>query len=202
MSIERGTSEARSARRDERSREEQLISSTDRTDGDASSEVVAVGRVGKAHGVRGDVFVEPWTDSPEERFADGAVLQGESQAFTVESTRLHSGKLVVHFQGLDDRNAVETIRGQVLSISAADRPAIDDPDEFYDTDLIGLAVRTIDGIELGPVTDVLHAPAGSLLSVDDHGREVLVPFRLEFVPTVDLAAKLVVIDPPDGLLDL
>ncbi len=176
--------------------------STHRTDGDASTEVVAVGRIGKAHGVRGDVFVEPWTDAPEERFADGAVLQGESQSFTVESSRLHSGKLVVHFKGFDDRGAVEAVRGQMLSISAADRPAIEDPDEFYDTDLVGLLVRTVDGVELGPVTDVLHAPAGSLLSIDVAGTELLVPFRLEFVPTVDLAAGTVVIDPPDGLLDL
>lgn len=176
--------------------------STDPADGDASSEVVAVGRIGKAHGVRGDVFVEPWTDAPEERFADGAVLTGPTGALTVESTRLHSGKLIVHFLGLDDRNAVEAVRGQVLWVCAATRPPIDDPDEFYDTDLIGLAVRTVAGAELGPVTDVLHSPAGSLLAIDVDGREVLLPFKLEFVPTVDLAAGVAVVDPPDGLLEL
>jgi 16S rRNA processing protein RimM len=177
---------------------------TDRADGDASTEeVVAVGRIGKAHGIRGDVFVEPWTDAADERFSDGTVLRSESgQRFTVEASRLHSGKLVVHFEGLDDRNAVEAVRGTVLMLPASARPPIEDPDEFYDTDLIGLAVRTLDDQQLGPVTDVLHSPAGSLLAVDVAGREVLVPFRLEFVPTVDLTAGIVVIDPPDGLLDL
>ena len=79
---------------------------------------------------------------------------------------------------------------------------LDDPDEFYDTDLIGLSVRTVAGQALGAVTDVLHSPADSLLSIDWDGREVLVPFRKEFVPTVDLAGGVIEIDPPDGLLEL
>ncbi|HST46429.1 ribosome maturation factor RimM [Jatrophihabitans sp.] len=171
-------------------------------------ELVAVGRIGKAHGIRGDAFVEPWTDTPEERFTPGARLvtdPADRGPLTVEAAREHSGKLVVHFAGRDDRNAVEALRGTLLLMPAAERPPIEDPDEFYDTDLIGLAVRTVTGRELGPVTDVLHSPAGSLLAVAltaEAGREVLVPFRLEFVPTVDLAAGLVEIDPPDGLLEL
>ncbi|HEX2904461.1 MAG TPA: ribosome maturation factor RimM [Jatrophihabitans sp.] len=178
---------------------------TKRTDGDASTEVVAVGRIGKAHGVRGDVFVEPWTDAPDERFADGAVLLGSDRQFTVAATRLHSGKLVVHFAGVGDRTAAEAVRGQVLSVPAAQRPPIEDPDEFYDTDLVGLAVRTVAGEQLGPVTDVLHSAAGSLLVIElaaEGGREVLLPFRLDFVPTVDLAAGIAVVDPPEGLLEL
>ena len=167
--------------------------------------LVAVGRVGKAHGVRGDAFVEPWTDAPDERFSPGSRLTTEPAGrgpLTVESSRDHSGKLVVHFAGVDDRNAVEALRGTVLLVPAGARPVIEDPDEFYDTDLIGLAVRTVQGRQLGPVTDVLHSPAGSLLAVDVDGREVLVPFRAEFVPVVDLAAGIAEIDPPDGLLDL
>lgn len=173
------------------------------TDGDG--QVVAVGRVGKAHGIRGDAFVEPWTDAPDERFSPGARLStepAERGPLTVESTRQHSGKLVVHFAGVDDRNAVEALRGTVLLVPASARPPIEDPDEFYDTDLIGLSVRTVAGQALGPVTDVLHSPAGSLLAIDVSGREVLVPFRTEFVPTVDLAAGIAEIDPPDGLLEL
>jgi 16S rRNA processing protein RimM len=176
--------------------------------GGPAGAVVAVGRIGKAHGIRGDAFVEPWTDAPDERFAAGARLStdpAERGPLTVESTRQHSGKLVVHFAGLDDRNAIEALRGTLLLVPAAARPPIEDPDEFYDTDLIGLAVRTVDGRSLGPVTDVLHSPAGSLLAVAltaEDGREVLVPFRTEFVPTVDLAAGIAEIDPPDGLLEL
>jgi 16S rRNA processing protein RimM len=173
--------------------------------GDGAGVVVAVGRVGKAHGVRGDAFVEPWTDAPDERFSPGSTLTTEPAdrgPLTVETARDHSGKLVVHFAGVEDRNAVEALRGTVLLVPAAARPVIEDPDEFYDTDLIGLAVRTVEGRPLGPVTDVLHSPAGSLLAVEVDGREVLVPFRAEFVPTVDLAAGIAEIDPPDGLLEL
>ncbi|HEY2043513.1 MAG TPA: ribosome maturation factor RimM [Jatrophihabitans sp.] len=174
--------------------------------GDSSERgLVAVGRIGKAHGIRGDVFVEPWTDDPEDRFAAGSVLVAEPAErgpFTVESLRDHSGKLVVHFAGIDSRNAAEDIRGTMLVIEAVQRPPIDDPDEFYDTDLIGLNARTITGVGLGPVTDVLHSAAGSLLSIDYAGREVLVPFLKAMVPVVDLAAGIVEVDPPGGLFDL
>ncbi len=167
--------------------------------------VVAVGRIGKAHGVRGDAFVEPWTDTPEERFVPGAVLLAEPAdrgPLIVAAARDHSGKLVVHFEGVDSRNAIEAIRGTVLTVPAAARPVIDDPDEFYDTDLIGLAVRTVAGQDLGPVTDVLHSPAGSLLAIEVAGREVLLPFRAEFVPTIDLDAGIAEVELPDGLLEL
>jgi len=175
------------------------------TGGESNLEVVAVGRVGRAHGIRGDVFVEPWTDAPEERFANGAVVyadEAERLPLTVAGSRLHSGKLVVHFAGLDDRTAVEAIRGKLLVVPLADRPALADPDEFYDTDLVGLSVSTVDGTSLGPVTDVLHSPAGSLLAIDWAGRELLVPFRREVVPTIDLARRVALIDPPEGLLEL
>ncbi len=176
------------------------------TDGDDSpSDVVAVGRIGKAHGIRGDVFVEPWTDVPEERFVPGVRLTAdpaERGPFTVASARNHSGKLVVHFEGVDTRNDAEAIRGTLLVMPAAARPVIEDPDEFYDTDLIGLSVSTVAGDPLGPITDVLHSAAGSLLSIDVAGREVLLPFRLEFVPRIDLAAGTAEVDLPDGLLEL
>ncbi|MEO7261373.1 MAG: ribosome maturation factor RimM [Jatrophihabitantaceae bacterium] len=174
-------------------------------DDNPDGEVVAVGRVGKAHGIRGDAFVEPWTDAPDERFHPGVRLStepAERGPLTVESAREHSGKLVVHFAGVDDRNGIEALRGTVLLVPASARPPIEDPDEFYDTDLIGLNVRTVAGQALGPVTDVLHSPAGSLLAIDVAGREVLVPFRIEFVPRVDLAAGIAEVDPPDGLLEL
>ena len=175
------------------------------SDSTADSDTVAVGRVGKAHGVRGDVFVEPWTDAPDERFAPGVVLSadpaGQGQ-LTVAACRVHSGKLVVHFDGVEDRAAAEQIRGTVLLMPAAQRPVLDDPDEFYDSDLLGLVVSTVDGRLLGPVAAVLHSAAGSLLSIDAGGREVLMPFRAEFVPTVDVAAGVIEVDPPAGLLEL
>lgn len=174
-------------------------------DGGLDREFVAVGRVGKAHGVRGDVFVHPWSDQPFERFVPGAVLStrpAENGPLTVESARNHSDKLVVHFAGVHDRAGVGTIRGTVLVIPAATRPVIDDEDEFYDTDLIGLIARTVSGDVLGPVQDVLHSAGDSLLVINRDGQEVLIPFRKEFVPTVDLGGKVLEVDPPIGLLEL
>jgi 16S rRNA processing protein RimM len=183
------------------------MSDTTPTDGATSphGNLVAVGRVGKAHGIRGDVFVEPWSDAPEERFVPGAVLFTEPAAngpLTVEFSRDHSGKLVVHFVGVVDRNGAEAIRGSVLALPASARPPLEDPDEFYDTDLIGLAVSTVAGRPVGVIADVLHSPAGSLLALKVDGREVLVPFRKDFVPVVDVRGGTARIDPPDGLLDL
>jgi 16S rRNA processing protein RimM len=174
----------------------------------ADIDVVAVGRVGKAHGVRGEVFVEPWTDSIGERFAPGSRLSTdppERGPLEVAAFRDHSGKLVVRFVGIESRDQVESIRGTVLVVRANERVPIEDPDEFYDTDLIGLTARTSVGRELGPVTDVLHSAAGSLLAIAlaaEGDREVLVPFLKAFVPTVDLAGGIVLIDPPDGLFDV
>jgi 16S rRNA processing protein RimM len=166
---------------------------------------IAVGRIGPARGVRGAVFVEPWTDTPDERFAPGTELRTdpvEIGPLTVEASSSAGGKLVVQFAGVTDRPAAEALRGTRLVISAASRPALDDPDEFYDTDLIGLAAITVAGLELGAVNDVVHAGGASFLVVAQDGRERMVPFVTAIVPTVDLDARRVVIDPPDGLLDL
>lgn len=170
-----------------------------------AGEVVVVGRIGPARGVRGDVFVEPWTDTPAERFAAGAVLRTdppERGPLTVEWSNLAGGKLVVHFLGVDGRGAVEALRGVQLVIPASDRPPIEDPDEFYDTDLVGLEARTVSGEALGPVTDVLHAGGATYLVVAVAGRDRLVPFVSAIVPTVDVAGGSVSIDPPAGLFDL
>ena len=170
----------------------------------AETDDVVVGRIGPARGVRGDVFVVPWTDVPEERFAPGTALRTDPASagpLTVEASSAAGGKLVVHFAGVADRAGAEALRGVQLVIGAAERAPLDDPDEFYDTELVGLAARTVAGVELGPVTDVVHAGGASYLVLDD-GRERLVPFVSAVVPTVDVAGGFVVIDPPDGLFEL
>jgi 16S rRNA processing protein RimM len=166
--------------------------------------VVAVGRIGPARGLRGDVFVEPWTDDPAGRFAAGSVLRtepAEAGPLTVEASQ-QGGKLVVHFAGVSDRGAAEALHGVRLVVPATDRPVIDDPDEFYASDLVGLAARTVSGTQLGQVREVLDLAGADYLVLDVDGRERLVPFVAAIVPTVDVAGGIVLIDPPEGLFDL
>ncbi|MFC8042259.1 ribosome maturation factor RimM [Nocardia sp. NPDC057353] len=170
---------------------------------------LVVGRVAKSHGVRGELVVEIRTDDPGARFAPGAVLLGRpprartgGTEFTVESAREHSGRLLVRLRGVDGRDAADALRGTLFLVDSADLPPSEDPDEFYDHELEGLAVRLTDGTAVGTVTEVLHSAAGELLSVRaEDGREILVPFVTAIVPTVSVADGLVVIDPPAGLLD-
>lgn len=164
---------------------------------------VVVGRIGRPHGIRGEVTVEPRTDEPDRRFAAGAVLtvEGRDRDLVVHRAHWHSGRLLVAFAGVDDRNAAEALRGVLLSVERADDEQPDDPDEFYDSSLVGCRAL-VAGQEVGQVVEVVHLPGQDLLSVrlaDD--RDVLVPFVAAIVPSVDLAAREVVLDPPPGLLD-
>jgi 16S rRNA processing protein RimM len=173
---------------------------------------LVVGRVAKSHGVRGELVVEVRTDDPESRFVPGACVSGRlprTQAlrqYTVESVREHSGRLLVCLQNISDRAAADALRGMVFVVDSAELPSLQDPDEFYDHELEGLEVRLGDGTVVGTVGEVLHSAAGELLSVRaaegfGAGREILVPFVTAIVPTVSLAEGLIVIDPPEGLLD-
>jgi 16S rRNA processing protein RimM len=167
---------------------------------------LTVGRIGKPQGIRGEVTVEVRTDAPEVRFAAGSVLMtdpAERGPLTVESMRDQNGRLVVAFEGVPDRNAAEELRNTMLLVDASDLPPSDDPDEFHDTQLMGLSAQLVDGTALGAVTDVLHLPHGDVLVVRrEEGSEVLVPFVRAIVPEVDLAGGRLVVDPPEGLLDL
>lgn len=171
----------------------------------SSDELIAIGRIGRPRGVRGEAFVEPWTDDPDQRFAVGSVLATEPAGagpLTVAAMSTAGGKLVVRFEAVDDRQLAEALRGVRLVIAAVARPPIEDPDEFYDTELIGLAARTTAGAGLGTVTDVLHAGGADYLVLDVDGAERLVPFVTAIVPSVDVRGGYVLIDPPDGLFDL
>ena len=165
---------------------------------------VVVGRIGRPHGIKGEVTVEPRTDEPDERFAPGAVLLLDSPAreLVVERMHWHSGRLLIAFRGVADRTAAEGLRGLLLHVERADDELPDDPDEFYDSSLEGCTVVLTDGSLVGVVAEVVHLPAQDLLAVRREGRsEVLVPFVEQIVPSVDLAARQIVIDPPGGLLD-
>ncbi|NMD56284.1 MULTISPECIES: ribosome maturation factor RimM [Tsukamurella] len=169
---------------------------------------LVIGRVAKSHGIRGEIVVEVRTDSPELRFADGAVLTGRrpretrTQNYTVAASRNHSGRLLVRLEGVNDRTAADDLRGTLFLIDSADVAPSEDPDEFYDHELEGLAVRTIAGEDVGTIAEVLHAPGGELLSVKaPDGREILIPFVTAIVPEIDIAGGFVLVDAPEGLLD-
>jgi 16S rRNA processing protein RimM len=172
---------------------------------------VVVGRVGRPHGIRGEVVIGVRTDEPDLRFAVGATVDawstpdddGGGGRLTVASARWHSGQLLVAFAGITDRTAAAELTGSWLSVDSSQLPDIGDPDEFRDHELIGLSVRTCAGDPVGVVTDVLHYGQDLLVvrRQDEPGGETLVPFVKAMVPEVDLSAGVVVIDPPPGLLD-
>jgi 16S rRNA processing protein RimM len=166
--------------------------------------LLVVGRVGRAHGLRGEVLVDVRTDEPELRLAPGAVLAtdpGAAGPLTVAAGRVHSGRLLLHFSGVSDRTAAEALRG-VLLLADVDPDALpDDDDEWYDHQLVGLDVVALDGSAVGEVREVLHLPGHDVLAVTRaDGSEALIPFVSEIVPEVDVAANRLVVNPPPGLL--
>jgi 16S rRNA processing protein RimM len=167
---------------------------------------LVVGRIGKAHGVKGEATVEVRTDDPELRFAPGAELltdPAERGPLTVRNGRVHSGRLVLSFEGVPDRTAVEKLRNTLLIAEVDPDELPDDPDEYYDHQLEGLKVRTVDGVELGVVEEMVHGPAQDLFLIRrPEGGELLLPFIAEFVPEVDLDEGVLLVDPPEGLLSL
>ena len=172
---------------------------------------VIVGRIGRPHGIRGEVVIGVRTDEPDLRFAVGATLEAAEHAeepaggehLTVASARWHSGQLLVGFAGVTDRTAAAELTGSWLSVDSSQLPEIGDPDEFRDHELIGLSVRTCAGEPVGVVADVLHYGQDLLVvrRTDGQGGECLVPFVKAIVPEVDVPGGVVVIDPPPGLLD-
>jgi len=166
---------------------------------------VVVGRVGKPHGLRGEVTVDVRTDEPERRFAVGATLRAEPprgsasalRALTVASTRWHQGVLLAGFEELPDRDAAESARGTVLYATIPADGSPDDPEEFYAHQLVGLAAYDVDGTHLGEVT-ALTTGAQDLLTVRTiDGRDALVPFVAALVPEVDVpGGRLVIADRP------
>jgi 16S rRNA processing protein RimM len=170
---------------------------------------VVVGRIGKPHGLRGDVTIEVRTDEPELRFAVGARLRAERvngpadelPTLTISSARWHGSVLLAKFVEVSDRTAAERVRGVLLhaTLAADARPA--DPEEYYDHQLIGLAVYDVSGARLGEISAVRHGAAQDLLAVTTpDGRDALVPFVAALVPEVDLVARRITIADRPGLV--
>ncbi len=175
--------------------------------GKATTEVLA-GVAVRAHGLRGEVAVDVHTDSPHARFAPGAVLVARRAGapdgvLTVESSRPHSGKLLVRFVEAPDRSAAEGLRGTRLVVPTDALPEPEDPDEFHIHQLEGLRAELEDGTVVGTVREVLLGPGGELLVLArPELPDALVPFVHQIVPTVDIEGGRVVLTPPEGLLDV
>jgi 16S rRNA processing protein RimM len=170
-----------------------------------STDTVVVGRIGRPHGVRGEVTVEVRTDDPDLRFVPGAVLRtdpAERGPITIAGVHWHSGTLLLRLEGVDSREAAEAVRNTELLVDVADLPEIEDPDSYYDHQLVGLTVRLTDDAVLGEITAILHEAQDLLVVRRAEGGVVLIPFVSAIVPTVDLDGGFVVVDPPEGLLEL
>ncbi|AWI31193.1 MULTISPECIES: ribosome maturation factor RimM [Streptomyces] len=166
---------------------------------------LVVARIGRAHGVKGEVTVEVRTDEPELRLAPGAVLATDPASagpLTIETGRVHSGRLLLRFEGVKDRSGAEALRNTLL-IAEIDPEALpEEPDEYYDHQLMDLDVVLADGTEIGRITEISHLPSQDLFIVErPDGSEVMIPFVGQIVTEIDLAAQKAVVDPPPGLVD-
>ena len=163
---------------------------------------VVVARIGKAHGLKGEVTVQLHTDSPEQRFVPGETFETEPASrgpLTLRSARVHNGIHLLAFDEAPDRTAAEGLRGIKLLAEADD---LDEDDAWYEEDLLGFDV-VVAGEKVGVVKALESREVQDLLVVDGvEGYDILVPFVEEIVPEIDEDARVVVVTPPPGLLDL
>jgi 16S rRNA processing protein RimM len=169
------------------------------------TDLVAVGRVVKAHGIRGEVVVDVLSDMPG-RFDTGATVVMAGRPRTIASSRPHQGRLLVRFDGVGDRSAAELLRGSLLEAPAAD---VSDEDNYYAHELIGMPVVDVDGGDLGTVSALIELPESAgydLLEVTRaDGTTWLLPAVDDYVEVDDAPEGgecLRLVDPPEGLIDL
>jgi 16S rRNA processing protein RimM len=174
----------------------------------SSKTTLRVGRLVKAHGLKGAIKLELYTDSPNERFTPGAVLDLQvpdtspwfGKTVTVKELRWYNQAPVIFLEGIEDRDASETLIKAILLVKADTSALPTEPDAWYDHQLVGLKVIR-DGVEIGQVTRVDHMPAQDLLAVKTGETEVLLPFVKAFVTNVDVTKGEVTITPPGGLFE-
>jgi 16S rRNA processing protein RimM len=168
-------------------------------------ELALVGRIARAHGIRGQVIVNPETDFPESRFQPGAVLQvrrnGSLQALRVTTCRFHRGRPIIGLEGVETMNDAEELAGLELRVPAGELEPLP-PGTFYRHDLVGCQVETAGGDAVGEVSAVEGEMGTSRLVVRSPRGEVLVPLAEAICVNIDTGARRIVIDPPEGLLDL
>jgi 16S rRNA processing protein RimM len=168
-------------------------------------EMAAVGRIARAHGIRGQVILNADTDFPEERFQPGATLftqrEGEVQPLTLTTVRFQNARPVIGIEGVNTMNAAEELAGLELRVPIGELAPLPEG-TFYHHDLTGCLVVTSGGVQVGIVEDVEGTPGGSRLVVAGANGEILIPLATEICRTIDVAQKRIVIEPPEGLLDL
>jgi 16S rRNA processing protein RimM len=157
-----------------------------------------VGRIGRAHGILGEATIEVRSDEPDRRFAIGNKVQTDSHGeLTITSGRVHNGILLLGFEGFSDRNAIEKLRNVLLYCDVdINEPGIDE-DDYHVLQLIGCAAHLENGEVVGEVSDVINLPGQDLLAIKTETGEILIPFVRQLVPVVDIAARKVIVIPPD-----
>lgn len=163
---------------------------------------VLMAQIGAAHGIKGEVRVKPFGEEPLALGSYGPLetLDG-TRTFEIEGLRQQKAMLVVRFKGVRDRNAAEALNGIKLYISRDELPEPEDEETFYQADLIGLDVVDASGEPMGSVLAVPNFGAGDLIEIAPKGgRSFYAPFTRDVVPTIDMEARRIVVDLPDGLL--
>lgn len=168
-----------------------------------------MGRLLKAHGLKGAIKLELYTDSPNERFVPGAVLKLQvpeaspwfGKTVTVKELRWYNQAPVIFLEGIEDRDASEALIRAILLIDTDADALPTEEDAWYDHQLVGLKVLR-DGIEVGSITRVDHLPSQDLLTVKTASGDVFVPFVKAIVTNVDVAAGTVTVNPPAGLFEV
>ena len=162
---------------------------------------LAVGRIARAHGLKGEVSVLPLSQV-ETRFERGSRLfagEGNDRPLVVSSSRQHGKRLLVIFEGVVDRDGAEALQGTYLFVPASEAPSLPDG-EYWTHELIGCEVVTEGGRTLGRLREVIHTRANDVWSVQgDEGSDVLVPALKDVVGEVDVEARRVVVREVPGL---
>lgn len=167
--------------------------------------MAVVGVIARPHGIRGQVFVNPETDFPEERFGPGATLYvmrgGRIEPLTVTTFRMQQARPVIGLEGVTDMDAARELAGLEFRVPVDSLVALPDG-MFYHHDLVGCMVVTAEGLEVGTVSRVEGDAANTRLVVQVDEGDVLIPLVLHICTEIDPKAKRIVIAPPEGLLEL
>jgi len=159
---------------------------------------ILMGRIGAAHGIKGEVRIQSFTEDPLALAGYGELETNRpGLTVTIEAARTSTNVLIARLKGVNDRAAAERLNGVELYVDRAKLPEIADEDDFYLADLVGLAARRADGTELGHVLAVPNYGAGDILEIGGPGLEThLIPFTRAAVPEVHIAAGYLIVDPP------